>query len=308
MPDLHTIRLKGEAAHGDRISGHLFRDLFSVLVDGAERAVRFNIDGQSSAPGPTPKWLRPASDFVLVRRPDLDASTFVIEGKPLREALPDRFPLGDKVEEFDPGRSAIDLFEDALEDAIAGNDDSTRFDPGLAGVCARFGELLRQGIEEVEILNGRTVRVDQLALTRFETLSARAYPKQRVRVAGRLEAIRYSDCRFTLTLDDGTRLSGTAAGPGQTTLQAQFGKPVVVTGSAVFRPSGKPLRVEADSIEESSEVQMKLWSSLPKPLRAPFEVRQLRPHGGARGIDRLLGTWPGDESEEEINVMLASVS
>lgn len=118
MNDKHQIVLHGVPE--DRISGHLFRDLLDVLVEGAERTLRFRIEGRSSAMGPYPKWLRPAADFALVREPKLGANQAIIEARPLVETMPDRFRQEDMFADLDPKRSPIELFEDALEDALTG--------------------------------------------------------------------------------------------------------------------------------------------------------------------------------------------
>jgi hypothetical protein len=114
MTDQHKIVLYGPAASADRISAHMFRDLLDVLVEGAERALRFRIEGRSTARGTPPAWLRPASDFDLIRAPHVGVATALIEAKPLISTMPDRFRQGDVFADLDPRQSAIELFERAL--------------------------------------------------------------------------------------------------------------------------------------------------------------------------------------------------
>lgn len=309
MSGLHTVTLEGPAARQERVSGHLFRDLLDVLVEGSERSLRFRLEGRSSPKGPQPRWLRTAADFDLLRRPELGASSAAIEARPLVETMPERFQRGDLFADLDPRKSPVELFEDVLEDALRGDADSERFDEALIATFKKLESLLDQGIERIEIVNGRTLRVDAAALDRVRELARISYAPQRVKVAGRLEEIRYSDCRFSLILGNGAVLQGTAFGLGHQTLRDHFGQAVVVTGTAAFRPSGKPLRVDVERIEPASERDGRLWSAPPKPLLAPLSARQLREEQrGKGGLAALLGKWPGDESDELVRSALESLS
>jgi hypothetical protein len=305
----HRVALHGPQAADDRISGHLFRDLLDVLIEGSERALRFRIEGRSAPAGPRPAWLGRIADFSLLRVPELGASTAAIESKPLIETMPERFKQNELFDNLDPSKSPIELFEDGLEDAINGNGDSVLFDPALVKTFERFASLLDQGLDDIELINGRTLRIDRSAVERVSQLQRASPQPQRARVAGRLEAIRYSDCRFSLVLRDGETVQGTAVGPGQGALQSFFGKQVVVSGMAIFRPSGKPLRLDAESFSLATEQEEKIWSSLPKPLlglRPPSAWREeQRPKGDLKA---LLGKWPGDEEDDEVQSALETLS
>lgn len=303
----HRIALHGPRAGADRISGHLLRDLLDAIVEGAERALRFRLEGRSTARGPSPKWLRPAADFSV--QTTTTARELSIHATTLLEAMPDRFRTGDLFVDLDPGRSAIDLFEDAIEDAVAGNEDSDRLDAQLVETVEKLTGLFEQGVTQVEIVNGRTIRIDRAGVARVRQLAAKVYAPQRVKVAGQLDAIRYSDCRFTLRLEGGSVLQGTAVEAGHEVLKNLFGSSVIVTGLAVFRASGRPLRIEADKLEPASEQDSQIWSALPKPLLAPSSLRQLREQQrGKEGLSALLGKWPGQESDEEVRAALESLS
>ncbi|MBI5547196.1 MAG: hypothetical protein HY901_25220, partial [Deltaproteobacteria bacterium] len=169
--------------------------------------------------------------------------------------------------------------------------------------------LLDQGLERIDLVNGRTLRVNAAALEKVRELAKTSYALQRVKVAGRLEEIRYSDCRFGLVLESGAILQGAALGVGHQTLKDHFGRVVVVTGMAAFRPSGRPLRVDAERIEPASEREGRLWSAPPKPLLAPLPARQLRDEQRAKaGLAALMGKWPGDESDEQVRAVLEGLS
>jgi hypothetical protein len=91
---------------------------------------------------------------------------------------------------------------------------------------------------------------------RIETvarLRGKTPPPQRERVAGWVDLIRHSDGLFTLKLESGPTLRGVAEGVGAERLVGLFGKKAVVSGTALFRPSGRVLRIEADQMEPAPE-------------------------------------------------------
>jgi hypothetical protein len=303
----HQIRFAGPAVGRDRVSAPLLSDLLRILVDGAEEILRYRLEGRSRAKGTKPAWLRAAADFQFL--PTTDPSVVKLEASPLRQVLPDRFKQRDFFETIDPEKSALDLFEDGLEDALRGNADSDLFDEGLASTFAEFAGLYRSGLDFLEIVNGRTVAVTTDGLTRVEALRRQTPLPRSVRVAGELDSIRYSDRMFELVLPTGEKLRGVAEDVEGDALATLWGKPVVVAGAAVFRPSGSLLRVEARAFSPATEADLAIWGSSPHPLGSQAEAKSLHvPQGPRTGLHALLGKWPGDEDDEAIRRGLEAVS
>lgn len=297
----HRIKLHGPAATPISLSGHVFRDLLDVLVEGSERSLRFQVEGISVGGRGLSAPLSSAADFSLRRASELPANELQVETVPLFRALPDRFAQRDMFDDVVPQMSAFDLFEKALEDALSGNEESDRFDSGLLKTLSGFQRIFRRGVDRVEFINGRRMEVNRQGLDAIEGLRRNPYRPAAARIAGLLDAIKYSDCRFTLQLADGSKLSGTAVELGQARLKAMFGKNVVVTGMVDFSSSGKPLRIQAEDLAEAKRHDASVFGRLPKPLLAPTDLRTLRAtptkHGG---LEAIVGKWPGDETDEEI--------
>ena len=132
-------------------------------------------------------------------------------------------------------------------------------------------------------------------------------PEQRVRLAGRLDTIRYSDRMFTLKLESGVTLCGIADGVPPDTLAGLFGKRVTVSAMATFRPSGRVLRLHADRIEPAGD-DFSLWSVEPRPLWGAAAPSLRQPQGPRSCINAIIGLWPGDESEAELAAALEALS
>ena len=139
------------------------------------------------------------------------------------------------------------------------------------------------------------------------TNGRRLPPEQRVRLAGRLDTIRYSDRMFTLKLQSGVTLHGVAEGVLRETLAGLFGKRVTVSAIATFRPSGRELRLQADRIEPAGD-DFSLWSVEPRPLWGAAAPSLRQPQGPRSGLNAIIGRWPGDESEAKIAAALEALS
>ncbi len=151
---------------------------------------------------------------------------------------------------------------------------------------------------------GESLSIRPESLHNVKRLRAETPPNQSVRVAGRLNVIRHSDKMFTLVLDSGATLRGIAEGMPPGTLAEFFGQRVIVSGTAAFRPSGRVQTIEADHIAPASE-DASVWAEEPRPLFAALSRKQLyREQGPRSGISAVVGAWPGEETDAEVERLL----
>ena len=132
-------------------------------------------------------------------------------------------------------------------------------------------------------------------------------PRQ-VRVTGILDMIRHSTRSFGLKLEDGTEVRGVLKTRKQTEELKQFlGKKLLVLGRAVYRASGKLLRIDAEGFE-AGEGQPVLFAKVP-PAREirPAPVRMKPSSHQQQGVPAFFGTWPGEETDEDFERMLAEL-
>jgi len=308
MPNYY-IRLIGPGSRGRRVVGSLLRDTLDVLVRGSSGAVRLRFEGKSGGPGRTPRWVGVAAQFEFLGL--REGSTVIeLEAPAFGDVIENQLAQEEMFDEVPRDASGLGLFRESLEDALAGTIDSDHFDPELLETIQGWSEVLSQGIKEIEFGNatGAVTRIAQPQLDTAKRLRRETPPPQRVRVTGWLDAIRHHDRMFTLKLEDGTTLRGIAEGVQPETLGALFGKKATVSAMAVFRPSGRVLRLEADHIEHGGE-DFSLWSAEPQPLDQPLDERALRqPQGPRSGLNAIIGQWPGDETDEEIFRALEDLS
>ena len=300
----------GAKAQGARLDAALLRDLLAILVQGAQGAVRLRVEGRSRASGPPPEWLQQAAHFDFVEL-QAGSTRAIFESPPLWRAAPlfEQRPL---FKEFDEEASAIQLMVESLQDAVHGHADSELFDPPLLKTFAGFRTLLGRNLDAVEISNGDPrlyARVTCKQLEPIRELLRTTPPPQRVRLAGHLDMIRDSDRMYTLRLEDGTSVKGVAEEIHPELLKDHWGSLVSISGMATFRPSGRVLRIETESVESATTDDLAVWSHPPRPTFASTTAPiVLREQTSRSGINALIGQWPGNETEEEFLAALDELS
>lgn len=309
----YTVRLSGPNVRSGRVSATVLRDLLEVLVEGSRRALRFRLEGRSTARGTPPAWLSAASAFEIVGL--TEGSTVIeIEAPRLQDSFESFLPQLGPFDQLEGPSTSLTLLAEGIEDAMAGNPDSDRYDYGLLQKFQDLGRVFERGVTAVEVtdsngLAGRrslTIRPD--ALESIERLQQQTPANQRVRIAGHLDAIRHSDRMFALILESGTTLRGVAEGFPPEAMAELFGQPVIVSGTAIFRPSGRVQTIEAERIDKA-EGDVSLWAAEPRPLFTSLLRKDLQREQGPRsGLNAVIGAWPGEESDDELRAVLEALS
>jgi len=140
------------------------------------------------------------------------------------------------------------------------------------------------------------------------SLSETTPESRQVRVAGTLDMIRISTRTFGLRLDDGSHVHCIAESIDlMDILIKHLGRKVLVLGKAVYRPSGRSLRIDA-TVVEAGEAQPTVFAKIPPPItRRPVFVRETPSSAGKRGVPAFFGIWPGNETDAELQAMLQEV-
>jgi hypothetical protein len=303
----YKIHVEGLEAYD--LSVTALRDLCSVLADGALRSARLSVEGRSVARGAAPDWLARAA-ALRIKRFEPGSLDLGIEARRLADVEPQLFAQQTLFEGgLDPDRTALDLFLDAVDDAASGNRDSDRLDPGVLAVLAQTEALFRAGATLITVEGSgraRPVRIDAAGATRIGQMAAET-PNERVtRVRGVLDSLTVSTESMTLRLEDGRVLRGHVGALGVASVREHLGKAVVVEGVTTFRPSGDALRIIAESVWPAAAGDV-VWAKLPHVDPVSSRVRSIAPSSGG-GLDRFFGTWPGDETDEELAAALVAFS
>lgn len=155
------------------------------------------------------------------------------------------------------------------------------------------------------------MKTHRIRITRRGAHGIRIPPDQHVRLVGKLDVLRHSKRMFTLILESGARVSGGIADDrGDLSAMGElWGRDVVVTGVAEFRPSGSVLRIETERIERADARDLNLWSAEPRPIFDVLDERLLRqPQGPRSGVDAIFGQLADVESDDDIIAALDQLS
>lgn len=298
--ETYKIQLGSAGLQRRRVDGVVLKNLLDILIVGTRQALRLRVDGRSSFCGQIPEWLTMAAGFDFVLDPP--EGLIAIEMKSLVQSAPEKFSQMSLFRTgLDVQKPAFALWEESIKDVFSGNMESENYDDGLIKTIGRFGHILSDEMRELRIFNGRLnpISIERAKLQSIKKLTKSTPPTTQVRVSGKLDMIRYSDRMFDLKLESGETVRGVATKLDPGALAKLFGQETVVTGRAVFHPSGKLRRVEAHKVEPA-EGAVSLWSKAPKPLMAPIVHHDLRkPQSPRTGLNAIIGKWPGDESDDE---------
>jgi hypothetical protein len=120
--------------------------------------------------------------------------------------------------------------------------------------------------------------------------------------------LRASTQSFAVLLDDGQEIRGVLREGDVEQISPLLNRRVLVLGKAIYRPSGRLLRVDAEEVIEASG-QEAFFSAIPKPVRKQFDLQDnVREQPCKMGIAAVIGKWPGEESDEEIEQALKELS
>lgn len=307
----YTMTLRGYERRDEGLPGALVRDLLDALDQGARGAVRLRLEGRSRAGGgASPAWLGEAAGFEFVGLLP-GAPGIELRAPTLGEALPERFARLDRT--LNPGDTAIALMARGLSDAMRGDEESDAYDEGLLRAFEGFRALFHHGVESVEVRNARprarVLRITPAGMEAVRSLQRKTPRRQRILLAGKVDAIRHSDRVFTLVLKSGATIRGVLTEGAPEDLAQHFGGIALVSGYALFRPSGSVLRIDAERLDPGGEKDLAMWSAMPRSFFGRLEPRQLRrPQGPRTGLNAIIGKWPGDETDEEILAIIEEMS
>ncbi|MBE7493265.1 MAG: hypothetical protein HS108_16100 [Planctomycetes bacterium] len=312
----HTITLhSAEALHG-KMPGE-FGAVLARVADLAREAVRMRFEGVSSRRGRRPDWLPKAADIRFCdHEGNGDGVTRLFYEAPrLRDTAPDtlwqRGMFGAETPDAAPRKddTPLDLLADTMFSVRRSDADSRFFDEAMLkdirGLHKAFGRVFERAD-----LHGNRVAKEQPAIADATTIQnarklGQSTPRPRkVQLLGKLDMVRHSTSMFGLVVQ-GAEVACILDHGDIEALSPLLGSKILVQGNAVFRPSGRVLRIEVDHFERG-EGKATLFEKLPQPLAQKLDRRRLQVEQGPRsGINAIFGTWPGDETEEEF---LAAIS
>jgi hypothetical protein len=311
---VHKIILSSDYTFGRRLPPHAV----GVFLAELPRAVCFSVSmalrSRSTHRGKRPGWLNRATDIRFVDMETNGESTLFFEAPSLGEAASEFYAEPDlfwKPPSADD--TGFDLLGDVLADVEAANADSERFDRPLLWQLLRFRDVFRRAFTAAHLESrryqlGHRAHLTLPVLQTAERFFTETPASRRVRVVGKLDMVRVSNRTFGLTLSGGQEVRGGLVERDMDELAPLLNKQVLVFGKAVFRPSGRLLRVDVDEFRAATEADQ-FFAKLPMPMaRTRTKPTPREREKAAEGLRAVIGKWPGDETDEQIHAALEELS
>ena len=305
----HILSLRGPRVSGGRPTPEAIGRVLRLIGPVVRESVSMGFRNTSSLSGRRPEWFNRASDirFVDMSRGPEDATLLHFEAPRFGDAAEDLYRQGELFK-VRPSKedTGFDLLGDVLTDIRGSDEDSLNFDARLLKQLAGFRGLSeKKGVDVVAISGHRwdssnppTLDADLAATA--ESMCSRTPPARRARIAGKLDMIRDHDNVFEMILEGNVTVHGLWTSGDMAALIGLFRQDVVVEGQAVFRVSGKLLRIEAEAVKAATEAD-DFFRRIPESAGQRLEKRSfLRLQTKGTGASVVHGRWPGDETEQEI--------
>jgi len=275
-------------------------------------SLRMAIEGASVTCGRPPAWLERASDIRFVDYSHDRDDTLIALGLPrLGDAAGELYRQGKLWDTRpSPDDTAFEVFRHVVDEVAAENTESSWYDRQLLTRLARMKQVFGSPVQAITLPSGSgSTRVDEKVTHTAARLGASTPATRQVRIAGLLDMIRHSTRGFALRLESGEEVQGVMeSADGLAALPEFFGKPVLVLGRAVYRPSGRLLRIDAAGIEDGAGVSP-LFSRIPLPqtVRPSSSGRWKIAETGRRGVPAFFGTWPGNETDADMESLVKDI-
>ena len=310
-----TITLSGPDGYGKRVPPERIGPVLTEITPAVRKTVRMRILNSSTSRGRRPGWLRTASDVRFVDFSGNGRTILHFEVPLLGEAAPELYEQSELwPTRPEPHLTGFDLLAELIGQITARNRDSDAFDRPLLKQMQRFKNVFDHHVDRLELgelawTPSEAPAVDRDLITAAADLQAATPAPRRVRVIGILDMLWESRQVFSLRLEGepfevrGVLLEGELAG-----LKDLFNRQVSVEGYAVYRPSRRVLRVDAETVSPA-EGRPGIWASIPPSLETPIDRTGLRRRQAPQtGVNAIIGRWPGDESDERVYETLERIS
>ena len=286
------------------------RHLGVIRTECAERGLRLAIEGASVRDGPRPAWLKKAVDLNFSGL-EKGSTILDIEAPTLGDALGSDFQQRDFWTPVPaPTDTALSLLSKSIHEATSGNLESEYYDAGVLNSLLELKPFFKAGPRSVELIGcGRereNVMLGLAEIEKAEQLKRRTPDPRAFVVSGHLDAIQHSRRRFDLILADGQRIPGRVDEEFLTTevLRNYWGRAVTIKGTVHFKPSGRVQLLEAQALHPR-DTGDEVFDQMPAAEEATelFDPASWRA-GEPNPFNEVRGTWPGEESIEELLVAL----
>ena len=291
---------------GVRISGDIFRQIERTV----KPCVSMALTGRSGRVGQPPKWLQAACNVRVLGFSRRDSDLVLNLASPtLGDAAPRVFEQVSLWEDsVRSDETALELMGKLVSDVRAQQANSDSYDEPMLTRLTGWEGLLETRVKSMILpgrLQGQSPVLDQDVITGAKALNSRIPVPRQVRLVGTVDMVRHSTRSLGLRLEGGEEIRCAVVDENLSHLGDLLGREVTLLGKAIYRPSGAVLRLDVEGILDTVAGRAQ-YSKVPLSFdrRQPSDT----PLQNARsGVATIIGTWPGDETDDELVAALAEI-
>ena len=303
----YQFRLSGLREAEGQIRATSLRRAVDALLKTTEGATRLLAIGEGRGRGQKPGWLKKATDFTITGLKP--GSTILdLEAPTLRETACEVFGLqGFWPDQTTNDRTSLDLASLAIREAQETDPPGDRFDSSVLEAILDFNKItgnpgIRYELISQDSEHGNFV-LEDYSFARIEARLTKIPTPRIFIVSGRLDKIEHDAGRFRLLVSWDSSLLG-RLDPDSLDVEALrplWSKQTTVEGMAYFKVNGQPRLIEARRISSHTERDA-IFEEMPAAGIPRSRGMSLDQEKQARSFDpmELWGTWPGNESTEEL--------
>lgn len=306
------IVLHTDQPFGRQVPLSLSSGILRNLQATTKPCVRMAFEGTSTSVGAPPAWLERAVDVRTLGFSEREGNTILHLSAPeLGEAAPKLF----EQQSLFPGLAssndtALDLVGKTVREVRREDPTSDFYDRSLLKRIGGWRRIFERELSSLDFPSSeRTgiskVPLDLTVVASAQSLSDRTPVPRQVRIVGNLDMVRHSTRAFELILSSGAAVRGILVDGATEDLKQYFGREVTLLGKAIYRPSGTLLRLDASAILPTS-VGKSAFSEIPLPFSSSLRAER-KLQSTKSGISAFFGSWPGDETDDELLEALAEI-
>jgi hypothetical protein len=160
-------------------------------------------------------------------------------------------------------------------------------------------------VSEVITFISSGAQLDETVVISAKALSSRIPAPRQIRLVGKIDMVRWSTRSLAIRAEDGTEYRCAVVGEDIGDLGQYGGREVTILGKAIYRPTGTVLRLDVQQILDTT-VGREAYSEIPTSFEDRQDIERKK-QTNRIGLTAVFGSWPGDESDEELLAGLADV-
>ncbi len=294
---------------GGNVPPKIVANALRTLVPAAEASALMAVEGRGKLSGRRPSWANKVADIRFHgAQPSSDKMILQFSAPTLGGAAPELFKQSD-FWQSPPSEdtTALDLLAGCIFDVSSENSESNKYDAHVLAEIKKFSRVITSDIT-LKWITSDAPSIDEALIGHVDTLSASIPAPLEVRLTGRLDMLRASTKSLAIQLKDGSQVSGVYLNDDISDIRPLLNERVLVSGKLIFRPTGRPLRIDVRQIVTTHQGNS-IWDRLPQATgKLLLRSKLRRPQSVSTGLNSIIGQWPGLETDEELNSALEKIS